>query len=144
MQESAEDVSGLLGAWKLISAPVRMEDTGEVTEPLGPNPRGFAIFAPNGRMMVVLTAGGRAPPTSDAESAALFNAMTAYTGRFEVHQNQVLFKIDAAWQPAWENTELLRFFELEGDRLTLRTAVQEHPAAPGRKFRAVLTWVRDQ
>lgn len=143
MQGFAGDVSGLLGSWKLISAPVRMEDTGEVIEPLGPDPRGYVIFAPNGRMMVILTAGGRSPPANDTESAALFHAMTAYTGRFEVHQNRVLFKIDAAWQPAWENTELLRFFELEGDKLTVRTAVQEHPAYPGRKLRSVLTWTRD-
>jgi hypothetical protein len=42
---------GLLGTWRLESLRLRMEDTGEVVEPFGPDPRGSIIFTPDGRMM---------------------------------------------------------------------------------------------
>ncbi|HYI82147.1 MAG TPA: hypothetical protein VEX11_02925 [Acetobacteraceae bacterium] len=46
--------------------------------------------------------------------------------------------------PAWEGTEQRRFFELDGDRLTLRTGVQEHPRFPGRAGVGTFTWTREQ
>src|SRR4029077_11716504 len=73
---------GLLGTWRLESLRLRMEDTGEVVEPFGPDPRGSIIFTPDGRMMTVITASRRAPPTTETEMAAAFRGMMAYTGRF--------------------------------------------------------------
>jgi hypothetical protein len=55
--------AGLLGTWRLESLQLHMEDTGEVVEPFGPDPRGSIIFTLDGRMMTVITAEKRAVPT---------------------------------------------------------------------------------
>jgi hypothetical protein len=46
----------------------------------------------------------RKPPTSDAEAAALFRGISAYTGRFTVEGDRIVTEVDAAWHPAWEGT----------------------------------------
>ena len=134
----------MLGVWRLVSAQVRYEDTGEVHDLHGPDPRGFIVFNPEGRVAVTITASGRKPPTDDAEAAALFRGMSAYTGRFTVAGNRVITEVDAAWHPAWENSRQPRFYELEGDRLTLKTEVQDHPSHPGRRLQGIVVWTRDR
>jgi hypothetical protein len=69
--------------------------------------------------------------------------MTAYTGRVRIEGEQVVIVVDAAWHPAWEGREQVRFLTVDGDRLTLRTGVQEHPQSPGLKFVGTFTWVRE-
>ncbi|WP_207541007.1 lipocalin-like domain-containing protein [Sabulicella rubraurantiaca] len=141
MDGAAPNYRMLLGAWRLVQNERRMEDTGEVI--IRPDPRGFAVFEPMGRAMFVMTGSGRSPPADDAQAAALFNGMTAYTGRFRVEGDRIIIAVDVAWHPAWEGTEQVRFFAVEGDRLTLRTGLQEHPLAPGRKFVGMFTWIRE-
>ena len=144
MAASEGDDGRMLGVWRLVSAQVRNEDTGEVRDLHGPDPRGFAVFSPERRVSIVITASGRTPPTSDADTAALFRGISAYTGRFTVEGNRVATEVDAAWHPAWEGTRQPRFYELDGDRLTLRTDVQDHPSFPGWRLRGVIAWVRDR
>ena len=133
-----------IGVWRLVSAQVRMETTGEIIDVHGPNPLGFAIFEPHGRAMFIITNSRRASPANEAESAALHRGMTAYTGRYDFQQNMIVTNVDVAWHPGWENTEQRRFIELSGDRLTLSTAVQEHPSHPGQMHRGVFTWRRER
>ena len=110
----------------------------------GPDPRGYGIIEPAGRLMFIITNSGRAPPANETESAALYRGMTAYAGRYRVEHNQVVTKLDVAWHPAWENTEQRRFFEVSGDTLTLTTMVQEHPLHPGRMHRGIFIWTRER
>ncbi len=144
MAASEGDHGWMLSVWRLVSAQVRNEDTGEVRDLHGPDPQGFAVFSPEGRVSIVITASGRKPPTSDAEAAALFRGISAYTGRFTVEGNRVVTEVDATWHPAWEGTRQPRFYELDGDRLTLRTDVQDYPSFPGWRLRGVIAWVRDR
>ena len=136
--------AGLLGTWRLESLRLQMQDTGDVVEPFGPDPRGSIIFTPDGRMMTVITASRRAPPTTETETAAAFRGMMAYTGRFTVERDRVVTEVDAAWDPAWEETRQVRIAKLEGDRLTLTSEVQEHPLHPGRKLRGIVVWARQR
>jgi hypothetical protein len=134
----------IFGVWRLVSAQVHMEKDGAVIDVHGRNPLGFVIFDPSGRMMAIITNSGGAAPANDAESAALYRGMTAYTGYYTIQENTVVTMPDVAWHPNWENTEQRRFLELSGDKLTLSTPVQEHPSPPGQIGRAVLTWVRER
>ena len=134
----------LVGSWRLLAVSVRMEDTGEVAHPFGANPAGYAIYELGGRMMVILTASGRPSIANDAGAAALFRGMTAYTGRYRMDGDRIVFAVDVAWDPALEGTEVVRFIDLRGDTLTLTTAVEDHPLYPGRKFRASIAWKRDE
>lgn len=108
MAASGDDYDRLLGVWRLVSAQVQNEDTGEVRDLHGPDPRGFAIFSPERRVSIIITASRRNPPSSDAEAAALFRGISAYTGRFRIEANKVLTEVDAAWP----------------------SCMGEHPAAP--------------
>jgi Lipocalin-like domain len=134
----------LVGVWRLRAVSVRMEDTGEVAHPFGADPVGYAVYEPGGRMMIILTASGRSSVADDAGAAALFRGMTAYTGRYRIEGDRIVFAVDVAWDPALEGTEVVRFIDLRGDNLTLTTAVEDHPLYPGRKFRASIAWKRDE
>jgi hypothetical protein len=139
---TSDIAAGLLGTWRLCSLQLRMEDTGEVVEPFGPDPRGSIIFTRDGRMMTVITASRRAPPTTETDMAAAFRGMMAYTGHFSVERDRVVTEVDAAWNPTWEGTRQVRIAEVTSDRLTLTSEVQEHPLHPGRKLRGIIVWAR--
>lgn len=144
MATSESDYGRVVGVWRLVSAQVRNEETGEVRDLHGPNPRRFAVFSPEGRVSIIITASGRQPPTSDAEAAVLFRGISAYTGRVTIEGGKVVTEVDAAWHPAWEDTQQPRYYELQEDKLTLRTDLQDHPSYPGWRLRGVVVWVRDQ
>lgn len=140
---SSSGTNSVLGLWKLLSARVQMEDTGEMLDLFGSDPQGFFVFGSDGRMMMILSASGRTLPANEPDMVAAFRGMMAYTGRFTVEQNRVVIEVDVAWHPAWENTRQTRFFELKGDRLTLTTDIQGHPSYPNRKLRGIIAWIRE-
>ncbi len=142
MTATSGDADRLLGFWRLVSFQARTEDTGEVLDLYGPDPRGTIVFGA-GRMAVVVAASARAPPADEAGVASAFRGMMAYTGRYTVEGDRIVTEVDAAWHPAWENTRQPRFFTLGGDRLTLTTDVQGHPLFPGRLGRGVVVFTRD-
>ena len=131
---------GLIGTWKLISNRIMMEDTGEELDLFGTNPRGVITFAPNGRMTAILTTAERPAPVSDADFRAIVMGMSAYAGRFTIQDDHVLIDPDVAWVPFQRQ---IRYFELDGDRLTLRTPLQEIPIHPGRLIRNTIVWERE-
>jgi hypothetical protein len=58
---STQSQNALVGAWKLISA-IDVTDKGQVIKnPYGLNPTGFLTYTAEGRMMAVITNGGRKP-----------------------------------------------------------------------------------
>jgi hypothetical protein len=80
------------------------------------------------------------PPASEADFKALIMGMSAYAGRFVVQDDQVVIDPDVMWLPY---SRQIRYFELDGDRLTLRTPVQELPIRPGRLLRNTIIWERE-
>jgi hypothetical protein len=75
----AEDAAKqLAGSWKLNSWVIQVVG-GEVTEPFGPNPKGRAVFAPDGYVAFIIAAANRKPATNDAESTTLLKTLLAYT-----------------------------------------------------------------
>ena len=142
MAAPSSDAERLIGSWRLISIQVRMEDTEELLDLYGPDPRGTIAFGA-GRMAAIVAASGRAPPTNETETAAVFRGMMAYAGRYTVEGDRIVTEVDAAWHPAWADTRQVRFVDLDGDRLTLTTEVQGHPAHPGRRMRGIVVFTRE-
>jgi hypothetical protein len=123
----AEDISkSLVGTWRVTSFSTMILDTNEVSRPFGENVIGYLQYSPGGHMVVFLSGGGMpkaSPPYSDADKTAFFNNnFGAYAGTYSVDGNKITHHIIAALRPDWVGGDQTRFVELNGDKLTIKTA----------------------
>jgi hypothetical protein len=140
-----ENAAKLAAVWKLVSLTGQI--VGENTppsEPLGPNPKGYPIFAAEGRMMMLLTSAGRKPATNDAESAALLKTMLAVTGNCPLDGDTFTTIPDVSWNETLTGQPRVRYFKLDGDRLSIRTPEQPGVIVPGKRVVGTLEWVRER
>jgi hypothetical protein len=142
----AEDLSAsLFGSWRLISFQLKIVGAeGEPKDIFGPNPIGRIIFSPEHRVVVFISKAGRRPPTNESEAAALLASMTAYTGKFRLDGDKFITSVDGAWNEVYTGTEQVRYFELVGDKLSLRTPEQQSAILIGKRTIATLVWQREQ
>jgi hypothetical protein len=126
-QIKAADISkSLVGTWRVTSFSMLTLDTNEVSRPIGENPIGYLQYSPGGHMVVFLSAGEIpkvSPPFSEKDQAALYSKVFgAYAGTYSVDGNKVTHHVVASWRPDWVGGDQIRFVELSGDRLTIKTA----------------------
>lgn len=133
----------LTGSWKLRSWTIQIVG-GELTEPMGPNPKGRAVFTPDGYVAFIIVAANRKPAANDAESAGLLKSLLAYTGKFTIDGDKFTTKVDISWNELLTGQDQVRFFKLEGDKLSLRTAEQISAVYPGKKVVGTLSWERER
>jgi hypothetical protein len=144
MREDGTGLDALVGAWRVRSFGLRWSDSGERTEIYGPNPDGYMVFEPSGRIMFVFGPRDRASPKSDDDRIALFSTFMAYTGRVRLEGSDcIITNVDYAWNPDFQ-VEQVRFFKLLGDRLEIRSPEQTHPSYGDRRFVADISWERDR
>src|SRR5258708_38485999 len=98
----------LVGTWKFISYLRTDPETGKSANVMGEHPNGYLIYTPEGRMMVIVVADDRKPPTADEDRIALHKHMVAYSGRYTVDGGQVVHHVDVSWNQAWTGTALVR------------------------------------
>ena len=140
-----EDASGkLFGSWRLISFQLKV--VGEDAEPkdiFGPDPIGRIIFSPRAsRGLSYSPEQADRPPTSKSEAAALLSSMTAYTGKFRQEGDKFITQVDGAWNQFYHGSEQVRYFELTGDKLSIRTPEQPSGILIGKRTVATLVWQR--
>jgi hypothetical protein len=141
----AEDTARqLVGSWKLTSWTIQVIDDGEVAQPFGPNPKGRAVFTPDGFSAFMIARPDRKPATNDADSAALLKSLMVYTGKFTIDGDKLTTNVDLSWNEILTGTAQVRFFKLEGDKLSIRTAEQASAVYPGKKVVGTLTWERER
>ena len=133
----------LVGSWKLTSWTIQVID-GEATQPFGPNPKGRAVFTLDGFSAFMIARSDRKPATSDADSAALLKSLMVYTGKFTVDGDKLTTNVDLSWNEILTGTAQVRFFKLEGDKLSVRTAEQASAVYPGKKVVGTLSWERER
>jgi len=133
----------LAGSWKLTSWTIQIIG-GDATEPFGSNPKGRALFTPDGHVGFIIAGANRKPAANDAESAALLKTLLAYTGPFTIEGDKFTTKVDISWNELLTGQDQVRFFKLEGDKLTLRTAEQISAVYAGKKVVGTLTWERER
>lgn len=122
----------LAGYWRWTSMHIEFADGSPNVDIYGSDPDGGVMFTPGGRIMAIIASSGRKPAETDADRAALFRSFAAYTGQFRLDEDgRFVTQVDATWDPAWTGTQE-RFFSIEGDVLSVRTARQTHPSFPGR------------
>lgn len=137
-------VPELIGVWLLVSFVVEDTTTGERFEPLGAAPSGTIVFHPEGRFFALMTPGKRPAPAGEAEQAAAFQQLIAYSGPYRFDPpNALVTSVDIAWFAPWVGSEQVRYFTLDGDDLTLRSAPLTMPGRTNTVV-GVVQWKRER
>jgi hypothetical protein len=66
------------------------------------------------------------------------------TGKFTIDGDKFITKVDISWNELFTGQDQVRFFKLEGDKLTIRTAEQVSAVYPGKRVVGTLTWERER
>ena len=140
---SDETARQLAGSWKLNSWTIQIIG-GEATEPFGPNPKGRALFTLDGYVTFVIVAANRKLPANNEESATLLKTLLAYSGKFTLDGDKFTTKVDMSGNELLTGQDQVRFFKLEGDKLSIRTAEQVSSVYPGKKVVGTLVWERER
>ena len=98
-------------------------------------------------MTAVINYGGRKPlSTADRfratteEKATAYETSFSYSGRYEIKDDKMIHHVEIASVENWVNTDLIRNFRLQGNRLTLLTPPLPSPQGQAANFE--LTWER--
>ena len=105
--------------------------TGEKLYALGPDPVGYLTYGADGRVHAIVVSKDRAasaalPPNND-EKLRLFDSMLAYAGTYTLDSEKVVHHLDISWNQAWTGTDQVRFYRIEGRRLTITGAPAKDP-----------------
>jgi Lipocalin-like domain len=143
---AAEDMSArLFGSWRLISFQLKIVgEEGKPKDIFGPSPIGRIVFSPEHRVVVFISRADRSPPTNESEAAALLSSMTAYTGKFRLEGDKFITQVDGAWNEFYRGSEQVRYFEITGDKLSIRTPEQQSGILVGKRTVATLLWERER
>ena len=126
---SNDIASEFVGSWRLISYSA-VTSGGETTYPMSHNPQGRITYEAGGRMAVQLGDPSRVPfaasnsrAASNAEVRAAFDSYLAYFGTYTVDADQgfVVHHLELASIPNWTGSDQVRYFDLQGGRLALKT-----------------------
>ena len=117
----------LVGTWRVTSFSILTTETNETAHPYGENPIGYIQYSPGGHVVVFMQAGDPPKPATlpytDPERAKIHAGMFgAYAGTYNVEGNKVTHHIVASWRPDWIGGDQVRYFELDGNTLTIKTA----------------------
>jgi hypothetical protein len=140
----AEDAAKqLIGSWKVTSLILQVVGE-QPSEPFGSDVKGTLVTT-EGRWVLVITAANRKPATSNDERAALLSTLIAYTGKYTIEGDKITIKVEASWNElyAGPNQNQVRFFKIDGEKLTVRTAEQDSAVRPGKRVVATLTFERE-
>lgn len=118
-----------IGTWRLTDYEYLRSD-GERLWPFGQSPVGVITYTADGFMSVQILdserpifIGGNRWSATLAEMAAAFESYLAYFGRYDVDEagGFVTHQIEGSLFPEYSGSNQVRYFEFEGNRLTLRT-----------------------
>jgi len=127
----ADDREKLIGTWKVLSYENEFKDGSPRRAVYGQNPTGFIILTAEGRMAAIVEGEGRKPAKTDEERAALLRTMFAYSGMYRIDGDKWITKVDVSWNPAWNGTDQVRFYKLDGNQLEVTGAWGPNPNLPG-------------
>jgi hypothetical protein len=135
------------GTWKLLSYVREELPSGVKSDVMGAHPSGYINYGREGRMIVIIVGSDRKKPTGAVatpdEAEALITSMLAYAGTYSIDSQAktVTHHVDISWDQSRTGTDQVRSYKLEGDRLTLTTALSTDPAT-GKNTVRTLIWER--
>jgi hypothetical protein len=135
----------LIGTWKLKSYVREVAATGERYNERGEHPNGYLGYSADGRMYAIITWENRIAPhdvvPNDEERTKLFSTMISYAGTYTFDAEKVIHHVDISWNQNWTGTDQVRFYKLDGDTLTITSALAKN-FTDGREGRSILVWER--
>ena len=142
----AQQKSPLVGTWRVTSAELLMSDTKEILRPYGEHPIGYIQYSPGGHMVTFLSTGTPKRPAgayTDADRADIFEGiLAAYAATYRVEGNKVIHHVIASWYPERIGRDQIRFFEVDENRLTIKTEPTRALNWDGREYVGTLTFER--
>ena len=122
---SDTDASVLIGTWKQLTGTMVEEGSDVSKSNLSAAPNGYVNFSPDGRLLLLSVDSARRKPAGEvptaAEAEALYRSMIAYAGTYTVEGNKVTYHLDVTWNESWTGSDQVRFWKVEGERLTVTT-----------------------
>jgi Lipocalin-like domain len=123
---AADIASSPVGTWRITDYSLVTLETNEVSNPY-PNPIGYLQYSPGGHMVVFLQKGNPEKPPSaafpDAYRADIHKGIFgAYAGTYTVEGNKITHHVVASWRPDWISGDQVRYAEITGNKLTIKTA----------------------
>lgn len=116
-----------VGTWRLLSCEIRRAD-GQVSYPFGQDLGGYILYSQDGYMSVALMsanrpqfAAGDIRGGTTEEKVAAADTYVSYCGRYEIQGDRVIHHIEVSFFPNWVGADQERFFNLDGDTLSLST-----------------------
>jgi hypothetical protein len=135
----------LVGTWRLRSFEMR-DEHGNIAYPFGHETGGFITYTTDGRMSVQFGNAQRADLRYDDWLGATVEEIErsargffAYCGTYEIRGNQVIHRIEWSLMPNWIGGEQQRFWELDGNTLSITTPPLR---LEGRPQVSALVWER--
>lgn len=133
----------LLGSWKLTAYRLNYVNDHTSKDYYGDNPRGYYIFTKN-RLMVLLTPRERKFPESEAEAAKMLKNLTAYTANYKADDKKFVFTPDVSHNEYYVGKEQVRYYKIDGDKLTITTDVMRTANEPDRPIVGEIQFVREK
>jgi hypothetical protein len=140
-------LQAISGTWKLLSYVREELPSGAKSDVMGAHPSGYINYGREGRMIVIIVGSDRKKPAGAVatpdEAEALITSMLAYAGTYSIDSQAktVTHHVDISWDQSRTGTDQVRSYKLEGDRLTLTTALSTDPAT-GKNTVRTLIWER--
>ncbi len=148
-EEHAALMQQLTGTWRLVSSEFRTS-AGAAIYPLGEDAEGLCLISAEGYLAGQLMrrdrppfAGGDQASGTPEEVRAALEGYVAYYGPFELdpERRRLVTRVEGSLFPNWLGSEQERFYQFDGNRMTLTTP----PMVLGdEEFRGVLVWERVQ
>jgi hypothetical protein len=116
----------VVGTWKLVAASSSTVGGERNDAPFGPSPTGFLTYTAEGRMMAIVSYGGRQnlsvrdPAVLPVEEQAeAFRTLVAYAGRYAFSGDKIIHHVEVSSIQNWAKTDLVRAIRFEGERMVL-------------------------
>lgn len=125
-----QNAKKLVGVWQLEDASTKEVETGRPKSAYGAGAKGFIHYTNSGHMTAIITHGGRRNVDGDRQSCPpeqkieAYTTSMAYAGRYWVQGDQVIHRVEVATFPNWVGCDLVRYFRMEDNVVTLLTAPQ--------------------
>ncbi len=133
------------GTWKVVSWLTKF-DGGDIAEPYAANPKGRLVLTPEGQWLIILTGANRRPAKNIDEKAALLDSTLAYSGKYTIEGNRMTIRVDMSSNEIYTGASQnqTRFFNIDGDKLTIRTPEIESAVRPGQKAVGTIIFERER